>query len=104
MQNTADLITSLKKVFSNTELKVVTECLKKIKEARDGVRNISSVLNQLKLVIFRDQKNPRVTDAKFNEKHECILKLQGFIPPMHKAEFAAYFEPIIGPPATPDTI
>ena len=75
MQNTADLISSLKKVFSNTELKVVTECLKKIKEAKDGARNISTALKQLKLAMFRDQKRPRETDAKFDDKHECILKL-----------------------------
>ena len=54
MQNTADLISSLKKVFSNTDIKVVTECLKKIKEAKDGEMNISTALKQLKLSMFRD--------------------------------------------------
>ena len=36
MTSTSDLIASLKKVFGNTELKTVTQCLQKLKQAKDG--------------------------------------------------------------------
>ena len=54
INNTGDLISQLKKVFSNTELKVVVQCLQKLKAAKDGVKDIKGVLRNLKLVIFKD--------------------------------------------------
>ena len=98
INNTSDLISQLKKVFSNTELKVVVQCLQKLKAAKDGVKDITGVLRNLKLVIFKDQKKPRKTDKRFDDKHNCIVQLAGFIPPKHRKEFDSYFEPFIGEP------
>lgn len=95
VNNTADLISMLKKVFSNKELKVIVQCLQKIKAATDGLKTIQSVLRNLRLVIFRDQKTPSATDKLFDDKKECILQLSGFIPPRHKQAFDACFEPLL---------
>ena len=62
LNDTRQLIIMLKKVFSNTELKLVISCLQKLKEAQDGLRDIQNVLRSLKLAFFRDQKIPRNTD------------------------------------------
>ena len=95
MANTGELIASLKKVFTNAELKVIVECLQKLKKAKDRVDDISGVLASLKQAIFKQQTNPRETDKAFVGKHQCLEKLAGFIPPKFRSEFDAFFLPLI---------
>ena len=54
INDTGDLIKSLKKVFGNTELKLIVECLQKLKQAKDGLEQIQNVLRSLGRAIFKD--------------------------------------------------
>ena len=60
------------------------------------MKEISGILKSMKLAMFKDQKNPRLTDARFNEKHLCIMKLSTFIPAKFLPEYLRYFEPLVG--------
>lgn len=95
MTSTTDLIGSLKKVFTPTELKVIVTCLQKLKQAKEGTKDIQGVLKSLKLAIFKDQKTPSVTDKRFEGKYYCVESLAGFIPPKFRLEFMTYFEPFM---------
>ena len=79
--NTQGLIAQLKEVFSTTELKVIVNCLQKLKQGKNGTQdNITNVLRSLKLAVFKDQKNPKETDKKFEGKQACLVNLLTYIP------------------------
>ena len=66
MASNRDLITAIKKVFYDKELKHIIECLKELKKAKE--LDIAGALKNLKFAIFKDQENPKETDKAYAGK------------------------------------
>lgn len=54
MVDSKELIMNLKKVFSNSELKIIVQQLQKLKQAKDEMRDITQILRSIKLAMFKD--------------------------------------------------
>ena len=95
IKDTKALISQLKKVFGNNELKLVTSYLVKLKEKKSGTDDVRPTLTLLQKVVFKDQTNPKATDNEFIEKKECIEQLYQFIPNIQKPAYAEFFKPLL---------
>mmetsp|Transcript_3359 Transcript_3359/g.4469 ORF Transcript_3359/g.4469 Transcript_3359/m.4469 type:complete len:85 (+) Transcript_3359:704-958(+) len=71
--NTKELISNLKQVFSNSELKIIVMQLQKLKQSKESTKDITQVLRSMKLAMFKDQKDPCATDKHFKGKQKCLL-------------------------------
>ena len=54
MVDSKELIMNLKKVFSNSELKIIVQQLQKLKQAKDEMRDITQILRSIRLAMFKD--------------------------------------------------
>ena len=99
MVDSKELIMNLKKVFSNSELKIIVQQLQKLKQAKDEMRDITQILRSIRLAMFKDQKEPSETDKLFSGKQACLQQLKTFIPIHYRDQFCSYFRNCLEPGA-----